>query len=146
MTQDCEIPESGVHRSRQTITAFILKNVNEMLTKLQRAYTEVYLHYLRLMRSDPPAADEDIRKARAVCFARREILVEAAMSAKYFNDMLPDLERSRKNMDLLSLKVPNHAARLDDYLCPTEEIQRATSTQRTYYSREPPRLSFETAF
>lgn len=68
------------------------------------------------------------------------------MAAKYFNHMLADLERARKSMDMMTIKVPNFAARLDDSMCPTEEMLREASTQRTYHSRESPGSSFETAF
>ncbi|KZP20673.1 hypothetical protein FIBSPDRAFT_954367 [Athelia psychrophila] len=133
---DSDLPDVGVSRSRQTVIGVLLNNINNLLDRVQRGYAQAHLRYMHLMASDPPAIEE-IRKARAICSTQREILAEASMAAQYFHYMLADLERARESMDMLSIEVPNFAARLDDCLCPTEEMIREASTRRTYHSRIP---------
>jgi len=131
---DCRIQADGLECSRPTITAHILRKVNQIFDVIQQAYWNAYLVYSRLLRSE--ATQEELDKALRACLSARELLAEAWMATKYFNCMLKDLDRSRDAMDLLTMSVPPFAAPLDESLPPSEGMSQG-SMQRTYYSRIP---------
>lgn len=145
MTQNIDVREMGVYRGRSTVKKFLLMNVNDMFDKIHRAFGVLTQNYQRILHSEPPATKEAIHKSRTSWLAARELLVEASMAAEYFNFMLADLERSRESMDLMTMKVPDYSAPVDNYLCPSEEMRRLASVQRTYHSSKSHRTSFETA-
>lgn len=146
MTQNLDAQDIGLYGSRSAGTEFFLSSVNALFARIQQAHGTLLERYHRLLHSQPPAMQEALEKSRVSWLAARQLLVEASMATHYYNFMLADLERSEKCMDMLLIKVPNHAAHVGSSLCPSEEMRRLADIQRMYHSSESCRSSFETTF
>ncbi|KZP03895.1 hypothetical protein FIBSPDRAFT_879023 [Athelia psychrophila] len=129
----CEI---GPRHSRQVVQEYFLQRVEETITALNRSHAAAGNQLLQDLDHDPLQEEEATQQSYATWFNARRLLAEASMSDKYFHHVLEDLERSERNMDLMTMSVPLHATPVPSHVS-SEHLREKATIRRTYHSRVP---------
>ncbi|KZP15624.1 hypothetical protein FIBSPDRAFT_867015, partial [Athelia psychrophila] len=128
----CDI---GPRRSRQVAQEYFLQRVEETITAMNRSYIAARDQLIQELDRDPSQEKEATQQSYARWFNARRLSTEASMSNQYFHCMLEDLQRSERNMDLMTVDVPPHAAPVPSHVS-SEQLRKKATIQRTYHSSE----------
>ncbi|KZP02944.1 hypothetical protein FIBSPDRAFT_1055543 [Athelia psychrophila] len=129
----CDI---GPRRSRQVVKKYFLQRVEDTLAAIHKACVAAGIRLRENLDHDPSHVEEATHQSYDLWFNAREMLAEASMSNEYFHCMLEDLEQSERNMDLMTLSVPTHAAPIPSHVS-SEQLRKKTTIERTYHSKIP---------